>query len=113
MTKKEYRAYERSVANFFERNNLMNHLSPDWEKDEDGLAIMNVDGELCYKDEPYFSWRSCECCGSNLGGDRYDVVTNDRDTLEIQGPFSVCSDCCYYVEYGTLDDMTMLYMEEE
>ena len=47
---------------------------------------------------PYFSWSSCECCGSRLGGDRYDIIairgkkhTDPKETL------SVCVDCFVYL----------------
>ena len=43
--------------------------------------------------EPYFSWSPCECCGSCLGGDRYDL-TGRLDS--VTGDFievSCCVDC--------------------
>ena len=50
--------------------------------------------------EPYFSWRACECCGSSLGGDREDCNGYNPKTKEIQGPYSVCTDCLLYITNG-------------
>lgn len=48
--------------------------------------------------EGYFSMSPCECCGSTLGGDRYDCTgtlgkkhTSERTTL------SICVDCFEYL----------------
>ena len=30
----------------------------------------DISGEDCSLEEPYFSWRSCGCCRSDMGGDR-------------------------------------------
>lgn len=49
--------------------------------------------------EPYFSWSPCECCGSPLGGDRYDFLGrifegNDlKEVIEL----SCCVDCFGYL----------------
>lgn len=41
--------------------------------------------------EPYFSKSPCECCGSHLGGNRYDCTAIGKDLcLE---DISVCPDC--------------------
>lgn len=93
MTKKEYAEYEESVRAFFEKEGL-NCLS----------AIDN-------EPEPYFSWQPCDCCGSPLGGDREECHGYNPTTKEIQGPYQVCTDCIYYNEYGQLDDMTMLSLD--
>ena len=88
-TKEDYAEYEERVKIFKESEHYYYH----YDKDE------NVDA--------YFSSTSCECCHRNLGGDRYDIMvrsTNDHKDLE----YSVCWDCYYYLEYGQLDDMTML-----
>ena len=42
-------------------------------------------------DEGSFSWRSCECCGSMLGGDRYAAHALDADGALTH--MVVCSDC--------------------
>ena len=60
--------------------------------------------------EPFFSWRPCEVCGSSLGGDREPVHGfDDRGRLV---HLTACVDCVYYLEYGRLDDMSMLEIEE-
>ena len=64
--------------------------------------------------EPYFSWRTCDCCGRNLGGDRVDVIgwiKGARDngfTDDYKWSGAICVDCLYFLEYGQLDDMTMM-----
>ncbi len=95
MTRKEYAEYERSVAKFFENEGIDNLTTI---SDESGNT------------EPYFSWSSCECCGSHLGGDRYDCNGYNPKTGEIY-EYSVCVDCMYYAEYGKLDDLTMMELE--
>jgi hypothetical protein len=52
-TWEEYQSYVDSVGFFFEREGIHN--------------LSQVDSN----EEAYFSWSACECCGSNLGGDRY------------------------------------------
>ena len=94
MTFLEYKEYERSVAAFFEREGIEN-LSDKIE---------------C--EEPYFSWRSCECCGRSLGGDRFDMSGVHKESGEVFD-YAVCTDCRYYVTYGQLDDMTMMDMNKE
>jgi hypothetical protein len=95
MTPKEYADYEQSVADFFEREGL------------------NCLTEVGRESEPYFSWRPCDCCGSRLGGNRGDCNGYNPTTKEIQDGYAVCEDCIYYNEYGQLDDMTMLDMEDD
>jgi hypothetical protein len=56
--------------------------------------------------EPWFSWRPCECCRRSLGGNREHATGYNPTTKEIQ-EYDVCEDCIYYAEYGQLDDMTM------
>jgi len=100
MNKQEYKEYEASVASFhkdheeyFEQK--MFFLSP--KSDRDGIL------------EPHFSWRQCECCKSLLGGDRYRMETLVGSEIF---EYEFCVDCLYYNEYGRLDDMTMLDMED-
>jgi hypothetical protein len=96
MTAKEYAAYEQAVADFFSREGV------------NGLTADASDGAH----EPYFSWQPCDCCGTNLGGGREDCSGYNPTTKEVQTGYSVCEDCLYYVEYGQLDDMTMMDMED-
>ncbi len=95
--KADYEAYKKDVAAFFEREGL------------DCLTTVSEE-EGCT--EPYFSWRSCDCCGCHLGGNRYDCNGYNPTTKEVQDGYSVCEDCVYYVEYGQLDDMTMMRLEK-
>ena len=116
MTKTEYIAYESAVAAFFEREGLdglsSGSVEHDYDKEctnEDHLHYRNGD----YAAEPYFSWHPCDCCGSTLGGDREDCVGYNPTTDKVQGDYSVCVDCIYYNEYGTLDDATMIDMVDD
>lgn len=95
MTKKEYKEYEEAVASFFEKEGLN--------------CLTIIDDE----EEPYFIWVRCDVCDRNLGGDRVNCNGYNPTTKEIQGPYHVCMDCEYYIEYGQLDDMTMLDIEKE
>jgi hypothetical protein len=90
MTKQEYADYEAAVAEFFSH----------------GLCNLSSEGE------PFFSWSSCQCCGTRLGGDRYECNGYNEQTKEVEEYNRICSDCVYYAEYGRLDDSTMMDMEE-
>lgn len=96
MDKKEYADYEAAVAHFFESEGI------------NCLTLSFNDDEPC---EPYFSWQSCDCCGTTLGGDRYEASAYHTATKQIL-EYEICPDCLYYAEYGQLDDQTMLDMEE-
>jgi len=54
--------------------------------------------------EPSFSWQSCDCCNSSLGGDRHPASGYNPETKECM-EFSICADCLYYATYGTMMDM--------
>ena len=95
MNKQEYAEYEEAVSDFFEREGIQN-LSA---KSDDNGTI-----------EPYFSWSSCDCCNTGLGGNRYDADAYNPTTKEIQ-EYRICEDCMYYAEYGRLDDQTMWGIE--
>lgn len=99
MNREDYESYQQSVASFFEREGVDN-LSP--MSDEDGDWI-----------EDEFSWRPCECCRCNLGGNRISCNGYNPTTQEVQGPYSVCGHCVYYNEYGRLDDETMSRVESD
>ena len=91
MNREKYKEYKANVAHFFEK---------------EGLTNLSSTG-----DETTFSWGSCECCGSNLGGRRHTAAGYAPETREVF-EYEVCDDCLYYLEYGRLDDQTMMDMEE-
>ena len=88
MTKQEYADYEATVKEFFSH----------------GLQNLSTK-EDCH--EPFFSWSSCDCCQTSLGGDRYECNGYNAETKEVEEYNCVCQDCVYYAEYGHLDDTTM------
>lgn len=94
--KQEYEAYQKTVAAFIERDNLS------------FISTGTNDGEHGDVD-PWFSWHPCECCQSPLGGNREYLWAWSGET-RVQ--YEICEDCVYYLEYGKLDDTTMLRIEE-
>jgi hypothetical protein len=88
MNKEEYKAYQDRFEEFMRLNELTN--------------LSRIDNE----DEAYFSWQPCECCQTRLGGNRVTVSGCSRYE------FLICADCEYYAEYGQLDDMTMMEIEQ-
>lgn len=90
MTKVEYKEYQERVAEFIGRENIHFYTTTG--------------------DEAYFSHYPCECCDMPLGGLRTRLTAVYRPTGETL-EFTICTDCEYYLEYGRLDDMTMLEME--
>lgn len=93
MTKQEYADFEQAFAVF--------------------MASEGIDNLSTIADcEAYFSARPCDCCGTPLGGEREDASGYNPTTKQVCGPYAVCVDCVYYAEYGQLDDMTMLDMED-
>lgn len=60
--------------------------------------------------EASFSSRSCEVCNSHLGGDRSPVHACDSNGDILH--FEACQDCVYFLEYGQLDDMSMMEIEK-
>lgn len=102
MTPQEYDAYKQTVERFFVVEEIDNFSFKDDEA------------------ESYFSHSPCDCCNRPLGGARYDVIAAHRDYVDyMDAPpvveiyeYSVCVDCVYFEEYGQLDDMTMLELEQ-
>lgn len=107
-TKDDYSAYERAVAAFFKRERIDN-LSPEY--GDNCEHECRICGETTGINEGSFCWRPCDCCGRALGGDRYHANGYSAHYGEAYC-YSVCGDCIYYAEYGQLDDMTMLEIEE-
>lgn len=93
-TKEEYDQFCKDYAEFMEREGLSN--------------LSRQGGE---DTETFFSWRSCECCRTTLGGDRVLADGYNPTTKQVQSDYAICTDCEYFAEYGTLDDMTMLDIE--
>lgn len=64
----------------------------------------------CHNVTPWYSYLPCEICHRRLAGDRYRAksIALDGEILE----WDICGDCRYYLEYGRLDDMTMLDMDD-
>jgi hypothetical protein len=49
-------------------------------------------------DEGFFSWQSCDCCGSHLGGDRFAAHGIDSGGNGIH--LDICVDCLVYIANG-------------
>lgn len=63
------------------------------EKYLDGIYYLSPNATL-----PYFSSHPCECCGSSLGGNRYDFIgklgkKHNAEIIEL----SCCKDCFNYL----------------
>lgn len=101
-TKQDYEEYQKTIAMFIEREELS------------FLSTGTNDGEHGDID-PWFSWRPCPCCKSPLGGMREYLWAwsgaKEGYTPGIRVEFEICQDCVYYLEYGKLDDSTMLRVE--
>lgn len=69
----------------------------------DGDVDVSPDNQkkIDHAEEPHFSWHACDCCGSDLGGDRHPAhgiaKINDRETLV---HLDVCTDCLCYLANG-------------
>ena len=94
MNAQEYKEYQKRVEEFVED---MNYISPIYDEDGDS--------------QEYFSWAACDCCVRPLGGTRYKMQGYYRE--HEYDTFAVCGDCLYYLEYGRLDDMTMMEIEND
>jgi hypothetical protein len=92
MNRQQYEEYKNRVDIFF-NNGLIN------------LSTVSQ--------EPFFSWHSCDCCGSSLGGNRYKCNGYNEKTKEVETYEYVCEDCVYYCEYGQLDDAQMEKINNE
>lgn len=91
----DYAEYKQSVAEFIAREQIK------------FLSTGGDDPDA----EPWFSWRPCECCGTHLGGNRELLWGISEETNKAQS-YNICEDCVYYVNYGRLDDQTMLRVEQ-
>jgi hypothetical protein len=108
MNREEYKDYEKRVNKFFEREGI-NNLSIAVSEDSEDSICPGCNNERDF--ESHFSHINCECCSRSLGGDRYHCTGYNPETKDIYC-YDICIDCYYYAEYGQLDDMTMLEIEE-
>lgn len=67
-------------------------------------------GEYDLAGKPSFSWQPCDICNRSLGGDRHPSHYVDENDTVVH--LSVCTDCVLFINYGRLDDSTMLEIEE-
>lgn len=117
----DYAEYEEHVAAFIEREKIefLSTGSAECEDchgsgfidEDDADPCEACDGSGWSIEEPWFSWRPCECCGSHLGGDREHLNAIHKPTGKAT-QYVICTDCVYYLEYGKLDDTTMLRVED-
>lgn len=98
----DYEQYEAAVAKFFHDEGLI-HAST-------GTADLAAGEDSESGGEPWFSWKPCECCKSHLGGNREYLYGFDSNNEFKQ--FQICEDCVYYINYGMLDDQTMMRVDE-
>lgn len=112
MNKKEYAAYEEMAGTFFEREgiNCISTMPPNCPECGEELVCCECPEHGTPNTEPYFSWSSCDCCHTSLGGNRQDSWGYHPESKQIF-EYTICEDCVYYLEYGRLDDMTMLDIE--
>ncbi len=60
--------------------------------------------QLCSGDEDLgFSWSGCDCCSSDLGGDRFKAVALNNKTME-HYDLEVCVDCVQYIANGDVPE---------
>lgn len=117
-TAKEYRAFKAAVAEFFAREQIEN-LSSGYLSCPECNEKLDMDGQNgpeCAEhgtalNEPFFTWRACECCGGEAGNREHATGYNrEADTIQ---EYDVCEDCIYYAEYGQLDDTSMMDIEDD
>lgn len=94
MNRKEYKEYREAVKDFFETEGIT------------GLSRRDMESES------YFSSASCDCCGTLLAGDRLQCSGYNPRTMLTVEDYEICPDCYYYAEYGQLNDMTMMEIED-
>lgn len=114
MKRKEYEAYKAAVErNLHGLERVSTGICPGCE--DCGLPYQCSEHELELAGEPCFSHFDCDCCGSGLAGNRYPAhgllsfSGSGRESRMIH--LNVCEDCLYYLNYGKLDDLTMIETE--
>jgi hypothetical protein len=69
--------------------------------DECGLSENCDPYEYEAAEEEHFSWHSCDCCGSHLGGSRSPAHGfMGLDGKEVLVHLDVCTDCLVYLANG-------------
>lgn len=114
-TKEKYETYQETVEHYLKGLEAIS-TGPCPGCEECGIP---EDAEE-YSEEPWFSWHPCEICGSTLGGNReswhaWIPATNIPGDVHEHGKIvhgTCCEDCVYYLNYGCLDDMSMMEIEE-
>jgi len=107
-----YAEYEARFARFLAREeidalSIGHHECPTCQVPWDDVGhCPKCDAEAAEVDEPHFSWKPCEGCGSRLGGERHRA-TGWHNQSQMVVTFEVCADCAYYASFGRLDDVTM------
>jgi hypothetical protein len=51
--------------------------------------------------DPGFSWTPCECCGSKLGGERWEMEGVKASGESNGFTYDVCADCLSFMEFGS------------
>lgn len=95
----DYQEYKRRVHQFLEKERIetLNPIT-----DENGGMWLGTE----------FTHTPCDCCSRSLAGARIEANAYSRKRGVIVGSFYVCHDCIYFLEYGQLDDQTMLDIEK-
>ena len=107
MTRDEYESYRAAVAAFMEREGIRNLSSGPSRCPECGSELEDGNCQTHgLVNEPFFSWRPCDCCGTSLGGNREHATGWNPTKKQVQ-EYTICEDCVYYAEYGRLDDQAM------
>jgi len=96
-TEQDYAEYKQRVSEFFDREHVTDLSAM---VDEHDNPMVNE-----------FSWYPCDVCHRPLGGRRTDMSGYDPETKEIK-EYTVCSDCEQYLEYGQLDDTTLMDLKK-
>jgi len=65
---------------------------------EDTDDIDDMQEQLYCLEEPAFSWRDCDTCGTSLGGDRQEAHGFDADNNVVH--LDICCDCAAWFANG-------------
>lgn len=93
MNKRQYDAYVDRFIEFLDNEDI------------DCLVEQDIDSWIGFSAEP------CDCCGTHLAGKRYICNGYNPTINQIQYDYRICPDCLYFAEYGQLDDMAMMEIE--